>query len=555
MNALFNIIVVAFILLIAYWWANQGLFSAILHCICVIIAGALAFAFWEPVVLGYLLKGSSFDNYSWGMALGILFFLFLVITRVASDLLIPFDIPLPSMANTIGGGIVGFIAGVLTIGMASISCGFIQGPTELMGFIGWARAADSQGAPKQLNQMWIPTANITEDFYRRLSLGGMSPSGKYALATHYPRLAETALSLHRDTFRNGDGRVAIAPKDITVGSLTYDPTYHASDSAPPGAYAIDVTVTTGGYDNGEQFILSCAQAKLSNTKQKPDVAYPTLFVQPMQGSDPRIFSFDDIGNYATSVPGEQDVKITLIFPATLFPESKGPPSIFFIKGLRYGLTTPETIDLAKHFASEGGSEIVEQDNTNPDGGFVRDISDFISIENSLRPVQLNTNNADTLSIVKVEGGNRVSEGKGVFKKGSSVTISREQRVNGFFHPKDTEVVLVDVSRRDNGIDMWGDRSTAFKNLGKDVPIQLVDSRGKTTKPVGYIWERKNDVEIFFKSTKPFQKISELPLQPSSGEQRLKLVFIVPRNSEIVGIMMGKQLIGSCNKTANNGGID
>ena len=103
MNGLFGLIVVAFILLIAYWWANQGLFSAILHCVCVILAGALAFAFWEPVVLGYTLKGSLFDNYSWGMVLGLLFFIFLVIFRIASDIFIPFDIPLPSLANTIGG--------------------------------------------------------------------------------------------------------------------------------------------------------------------------------------------------------------------------------------------------------------------------------------------------------------------------------------------------------------------------------------------------------------------------------------------------------------------
>jgi hypothetical protein len=33
--------------------------------------------------------------------------------------------------------------------MASISCGFIQAPTKLMGFIGWARSPDSQGAPKE----------------------------------------------------------------------------------------------------------------------------------------------------------------------------------------------------------------------------------------------------------------------------------------------------------------------------------------------------------------------------------------------------------------------
>lgn len=283
------------------------------------------------------------------MVLGLLFFLFLVIFRVASDLFIPFDIPLPPIANTIGGGIVGFIAGILTIGMVSISCGFIQGPTELMGFRGWARGAESQGAPKQFNQMLIPVANWTENFYRQLSLGSMSPSGKYAMATHFPRLADTALSLHRDTFRGGDGRATIAPKDISVGNLIFDPDFIAKDGAAKGTYAIELTVTTGGYDNGEQFILSCAQTRISNTETTPKVSYPTQFRQPLDEGAEKTFTFEDIGNYATSFPGAQDVKIVLLFPSENFPDPAKPPSIFSIKGLRYLLTPAETTDLAKSF--------------------------------------------------------------------------------------------------------------------------------------------------------------------------------------------------------------
>ncbi|MHC4141812.1 MAG: hypothetical protein ACYSUF_08025 [Planctomycetota bacterium] len=44
---IFNILCIAMVLLIAYWWANQGIFSAIIHLLCVIIAGALALAFWR----------------------------------------------------------------------------------------------------------------------------------------------------------------------------------------------------------------------------------------------------------------------------------------------------------------------------------------------------------------------------------------------------------------------------------------------------------------------------------------------------------------------------
>ncbi len=557
MSEVFTIIVFAFILLIAYWWANQGLFSALMHCICVIISGGLAFAFWEPVVIGYLLKGSSFDNYSWGIALGLLFFLFLVITRLASDILVPFDIQLPSLPNTIGGGVVGFIAGVLTIGMALISCGFIQGPTELMGFLGWARGADSQGAPKQFNQMFLPSANWTENFYRQLSLGSMSPSGKYSMATHFPRLADTALSLHRDTFRGGDGRATIAPQDVSVGNLIFDPDFIAKDGAAKGTYAIELNITTGGYDNGEQFILSCAQTRLANTETNPKVSYPAQFRQPIDGGAEKNFTFEDIGNYATSFPGSQEVKIVLFFPSENFPDPAKPPSVFFIKGLRYVLNPAETTDLAKKFSDESTVEIVEQDKSNPDGGFLRDISDFIIVNNSIRPVQLNVNIVGTMDVAKSDEGNFLSGGTGVYKKGSQNAITRSQRISGFYHSVETEVVLVDATRKADGtgIDMWGDRSKTFKELGTDVPIELVDSMGKTTKPCGYIWERQNDVQIFFQPSKLIMKVSELPRQPSSGEHKLKLVFIVPVNSNITGIKLGKTLIGTCNIQAKGGSKD
>ena len=50
MDTIFIILVIGFIGLIAYWWANQGLFSATIHFVCVLCAGALAFATWEPIV-------------------------------------------------------------------------------------------------------------------------------------------------------------------------------------------------------------------------------------------------------------------------------------------------------------------------------------------------------------------------------------------------------------------------------------------------------------------------------------------------------------------------
>ncbi|MCH6580556.1 MAG: hypothetical protein IH802_09370, partial [Nitrospinae bacterium] len=62
----FNIIVVTLVLLIGYWWANQGLFSAILHLLCVIAAAAITLAVWELLTVRVLLRVNTFDNYAWG---------------------------------------------------------------------------------------------------------------------------------------------------------------------------------------------------------------------------------------------------------------------------------------------------------------------------------------------------------------------------------------------------------------------------------------------------------------------------------------------------------
>ena len=47
-----SVIAIAVILLITYWWSNNGAFSALVHFLCVVTSGAIAFGVWEP--LSYL---------------------------------------------------------------------------------------------------------------------------------------------------------------------------------------------------------------------------------------------------------------------------------------------------------------------------------------------------------------------------------------------------------------------------------------------------------------------------------------------------------------------
>ena len=51
-----NLVIILFVLAMIYMGTVQGLFSSFLHLMVVIAAGALAFAVWEPLTLGLLMK-------------------------------------------------------------------------------------------------------------------------------------------------------------------------------------------------------------------------------------------------------------------------------------------------------------------------------------------------------------------------------------------------------------------------------------------------------------------------------------------------------------------
>src|SRR5436190_8436030 len=98
MIAIFNIVIILLVLLIAYWWANQGLFSAILHLVCVVIAGAITLSVWEPLTVGLLLRGNGFDDYAWGVSFIGIFAISLLILRVIMDKTIGANVTIPNWA-------------------------------------------------------------------------------------------------------------------------------------------------------------------------------------------------------------------------------------------------------------------------------------------------------------------------------------------------------------------------------------------------------------------------------------------------------------------------
>ena len=147
MDAILNLLVIGFAGLIAYWWANQGLYSSVLHLVCVICAGVLAFATWEPVA-GIFAGMPSLLAYSKGIGLLLPFAVYLFVLRLLADKLAPDNLNFPHWANLSLGGVFGVASGVLTVGISLIGIGHTHSSLELMGIKGVIRTNRAKGQPQ-----------------------------------------------------------------------------------------------------------------------------------------------------------------------------------------------------------------------------------------------------------------------------------------------------------------------------------------------------------------------------------------------------------------------
>lgn len=193
-----NFFLLIFVLLMAYWWSLQGLFSAFLHLILVICCGALAFAFWQPTAYWMLsFDASMLASNAWGGSLFVLFVAPLIILRPLMDKLISRNMYFPDMANKLGGACCGAAAGWLTVGIVLIAISFL--PIRAS-FVSWqpyvidgagrvAENRDTEGG--RAGALWLPAPNSTATFFNRLSGGAFSSSAP--MDVHTPDLANEAV--------------------------------------------------------------------------------------------------------------------------------------------------------------------------------------------------------------------------------------------------------------------------------------------------------------------------------------------------------------------------
>jgi len=217
MSGLAILIVIA----MGYVWLTRGFFSALIHLVCTVIAGAVAFAVWEHAAYflidfaptsGFL---SFLGGTAWGLGLALPFAITLALLRAGVDGVIRANVNPGTTANYIGGGVCGALAGVIAAGITVISIGFLRMETTFWGatHVGYADKGYIVRTGSGVGGLIFPVDKITTMIYGKLSQAAFRVDEP--LAKYHPNLQEEPASLRLNAFE-GKARNTTKPEDFSV---------------------------------------------------------------------------------------------------------------------------------------------------------------------------------------------------------------------------------------------------------------------------------------------------------------------------------------------------
>lgn len=540
MAIVLNIGVILLILLAAYWWGSQGLFSSLLHLVATIAAGAVTFAIWEPIVYAILdgSKNKALLGITWGSTLLICFTLLLVAFRVLLDKLIPNNLNLPHWADLSVGGALGWASGTVSMGIIILGFSFMQSKPDIMGYYGTQRHK-GDGNVKLITGMWYPAHVYTGKLYERLSLTSFatgSPMGQVA-----PELS-TQSSLFRDTASKGKASSVLRPGGarLATDAVSYDP-------EKPNRMFVSVEFLNEGYDFGGQLTVTSAQVRLieapTSRSAPARVVYPAAWHQEHQKRDEEgknnWHQFNTISAVVTSEGTRAPLSVTFEFdtPANFSMANGRRGAAIQIKGVRY--------ELPRAQPSAAGPAMLRQmtplnESVELEAG--ANIDDLVVIRSSIPGLNASANLKP--GGITLSDENYIARGKGTFAQNQGI-VSRELKIKGFLEVEGEPIVQVNITR--GGLaDVF-----TFVEQGEvkiDDEIYLVDERGQRYYAIGLWSKRGGSIEVEMRPADRIPRVELLPRGSISGTEELWLAFRVVEGTRITGLKAGDLTIGTISKT-------
>lgn len=583
-------VVAVAVLAIGYMWSSRGFLSAFLHLLCVIVAGALALAVWEPIAFFLLNMDNGQSEFaqglSWGAALGLPFLIILAIVRTIVDKTVPANAPTESIVNMIGGGACGAAAGVLGVGIAVLSIGFTRVPTEFAGYK--PLDFDTTGSMVVKSPLVLPVDKWTAQFYGALSKGIFRPVGGDSLARLRPELAWEG-PLLRNNFEEGKSRHTVAPTAFeVVKRYTYNPADGKlmsdgldpkpqsfvnleGESASAGGSQIEgyvVTFKAGAKERAGNVIVGPSQVRLV-VAPDPNRPEETVGVQTLaaisQGAnraDLGRWRFDAPNTFFQSVGGGSDATMAFEF---IVPKGAVPVALY-VKGVRNdvssmapaatyaSMTERDAAIRNKSIIARGGGGAATAGGK-PAGSI--DTSGAVTVK--LRPEDVTAETPIILSaslpgglILQKDGlngltiaeGNQI-DGGGLAKfntdelKKTGFT-DRQLQVRNFIGTDDTVTVQVRVDGRNA---QWGFTSNAASGVDRSKPPVLIDATGTVYQAFAYVFRNSDETHVYCNPQAPVNAVTDLPaMSKSRPDAELVLVYRVNTGATVKYFAVGEKAI-------------
>lgn len=581
---IFNLIIIALVLGLAYCWMVRGFFNAFMHMLCVLFAGAIAFALWEP--LAYMLIGASpergllsfVSSAAWGIALILPFVIVLLLLRVITDKIVSAGIKNAGAVDYAGGAVCGLVVGVVCAGITTVGVQSMRLPT---GFFGYKPVFYTEGGGSivHADNLWIPVDDIVGMVYGNMSHGSLS--SPEPLAKWYPNIVATSMAARLSP--GGAGQNTIDPDDVRVvaayevGSAsdakrTEELLKYTGSSTPQSYVDINGDSVTSGYiagyvlefepsakekggksSKGAQVIMSNGHVSMIAEGQdgKTTNIFPVAMVSEGADSEGQLgrWRFDARDVFISSEGGQSKVKMGFEF---VVPAGYTPLALV-VRQSRIVLdqNSPKPMALAdagerdRRIRSGSIFEGAARDKQERDiskaariAGDNLDRDSGIRVTNSIGSV---IPSQTARSEVDLDGENRIVTGEAKF----SVEVlnnsgpGKNLRVDSYALGSSQSLVQIDVSL-DQAISLLDE---AARNADTNTPIVLIDSRGNEYEAIGYKYEDDEILHLRFTPGSTLAGLSEVPpISSARADQTLVLLFVVTKGAMIEQVAVGDTVL-------------
>ena len=558
-----NLLLLAFILAMAIFWSTQGLFSAFIHLVATVVAGALAFALWEPLTQGFLLDAVS--SWAWTVGLLLPFGVALIVLRIVSNKVVGGNLKLPGLADQGLGGLVGAVAGVITVGVCLIGFGFLPLGARLLGYQPIeVKTNGTLGTPTNddvTTSLWVPADSVAAGLYSLASTRGFASSRPLAMLR--PDVATAASRFRVGQLYDENASLVANPSTVKVAAVrVFDGELPPEVPALLGEFVSEragtrdgdrlVLVTTAWeavkdsatYDGGvlrlppSQALLLSGPAGGGPVQAHLPVGWSK---KPVGSETAEFYGVVDNRSYASSELPSDEITFVYAIPET------GTPLFFQTRMLRIPLgAAEEDADGAAVAALLGEPAIEEADEAVAEGeGGGAAAPDDEAAARVGEPV-----GASSFRAVGIEASNKLP-GRISINAASGLDVEEKEVISGRQTvPKGDRTATVDALRTPPGlVDVRVELASMNSSqalpsrvvanvAGGDGKYKLVDTLGNEFFARATVWAQDNG-EQFIHVTDRLDNADDLPINQLQSGDRLFAYFALPE-----GLTLEKFVVGT-----------